>query len=316
MKLEDDGMRRSIGKTREPEGLYAQLLDPPGKNYLELSDALGRELTFTKGQDGLVRITTSLFRNPDIVTPDAIHIGVLGDLHGHLRLGLTQLERWQSLLGVGLDAIVQVGDLGLFDEQSSLDKVTLEMSEKDPEELGFRHYHRRSPEADAFFGQEGSFANTPFYFILGNHDDPGVLERGISPYWNFKCLPTGRHTARIEKNGLQISIGGLSDGYANSDLRLLAKHRLDILLLHAPPQTENNPEGDPRAGSLVAAHEGYTFFGHIHSGAVAQSIPYKELYGLNEVRHRRGRLTEGGVGYVQFSRSGSFFTYLPELPDI
>ncbi len=284
------------------------------KEQLDYTDALDRELTFIKKQGKLSEIIISLFSDSYYLSEDAVRFGILGDLHGHISLGLSKLKKWQEYSGLKIDAILQVGDLTVFNEQSVLDKVTHEMAEKDPDELGFINYYRQSDEADYFFGENSVFSNTPLYFILGNHDDASLLERElkISFYDNIRYMPNGS-SETIKKNSLSIDIGALGENYSNNDIKRLSDKNLDILLTHRSPKSKANPEGEEKLGNFIEDNDiKYNFFGHIHDGALKCTLPYKKQYGLNEVRLKRKKLKRGSIGFLEISKSDSQFLYIPE----
>ena len=54
----------------------------------------------------------------------ALHIAVIGDVHGHLRLMFQLCRLWQVQTGVHLDLVLQCGDLGFFPDPARLDKAT------------------------------------------------------------------------------------------------------------------------------------------------------------------------------------------------
>jgi hypothetical protein len=64
-------------------------------------------------------------------------IGLLGDIHGRIKLALTGLLAWQSHMGRPFDLIVQVGDMGAFPTDMSIDSETRSYAALDPTERDF-----------------------------------------------------------------------------------------------------------------------------------------------------------------------------------
>lgn len=92
---------------------------------------------------------------------DALHLAVLGDVHGHLTLAFRILCRWERETGHRLDLALQVGDLGTFPPPFRLDKATKRFAEKDPDELGFADYYEGGPDAEEVFGDGADDAELP-----------------------------------------------------------------------------------------------------------------------------------------------------------
>jgi len=249
-------------------------------------DPLNREITLRK-ENELKEITISLFREPYIIQPDAVRFVILGDLHGHMTQGLKKIERWQEYSNLSIDAILQVGDLGVMDDTTVLDKPTKKMSKKDPEELGFKKYYYGSEEADYYFGEKGIFSDIPFYFVNGNHDDINLLSEGqIGHYLNLQYIPDGK---TVEIKG--VKIGALGYHYSKSNYK---KMETDILLTHDELNVEFlNPK--------------YHFFGH-YSDAVSKTVIANNQYGLNQtgIHYRKGT-----AGFLEIGEKSQFI-YLPD----
>lgn len=285
-----------------------------GQSNINYTDALDREITLIRRADTIDEAVISLFRESYFFKPDAIRVGLLGDLHGHITLGLDILSKWERMAGIKLDAILQVGDLGVFDEHTRLDQTTLELSQKDADELGFEKYLRQSDEADRFFGRSAVFSGTNLYFIAGNHDDPRVLNSGgqISHYDNLRYLPNGEAVS-ITKGDSCIVVGALGENWKQGDMKKLLTKRPDVLLTHQPPVSELNPQGSVEVGQFISDTKiKHTFFGHIHDGAPQYSLPFKGHYGLSEVRKKKGQISAGSAGFLEIDPAGSCFLYLPQ----
>ncbi|MBT5023563.1 metallophosphoesterase [Candidatus Woesearchaeota archaeon] len=280
------------------------------------TDALDRNISLRKKNGSLSEVIISLFRDSYFIQPDAMRFAILGDLHGHITLALNQIHKWEQFSNLKFDAILQVGDIGAFNEHTVLDKVTLEMSEKDPDELGFKNYLNQSKEGDFFFGENGVLKNTPFYFINGNHDDLKLLEsknndlNKICYYSQIEYIPSGKKIT-LEKKDLKSTIGSLGYTYANRDLKLISND-INILLSHVPPKSHLNEYGDQNITELkTILPDAFHFFGHSHDQAVSQSVPYKNQYGLNEVNIKKGELKQSSIGFLEISQTNSQFLYLP-----
>src|SRR5262245_11559286 len=105
---------------------------------------------------------------------EALHIAVLGDLHGHFTLAYRVLKRWEREAGQTLDLVLQVVDLGAFPPPFKLDSATRRFAERDPDELGFAEYYEGSPEADEILGPDAPDERriaADMVFIKGNHED-------------------------------------------------------------------------------------------------------------------------------------------------
>lgn len=48
----------------------------------------------------------------------------IGDVHGHLQLGLAVAARWQRELGIRFEAVLLCGDIGSFTDDRQLDSTT------------------------------------------------------------------------------------------------------------------------------------------------------------------------------------------------
>jgi hypothetical protein len=62
---------------------------------------------------------------------------VIGDVHGHIQLGLCVAARWQRELAVTLDAVFFCGDVGTFTSADQLDSTTRRHAKANPCELEF-----------------------------------------------------------------------------------------------------------------------------------------------------------------------------------
>ena len=109
------------------------------------------------------------------VHPDRATIAVLGDLHGHITLALTILERWQYETGRMLDHILQVGDFGVWPYPFlRIDQATQRFAKRDPDEISFPDFLEQSEDSNRFFGSDiGSPPKilADLTFVKGKHED-------------------------------------------------------------------------------------------------------------------------------------------------
>jgi hypothetical protein len=72
---------------------------------------------------------------------------VIGDVHGHLQLGLAMAARWQKELGIAFDAVFLCGDVGTFTADRQLDSTTRRHAKQNPCELEFLTQWSTSPKS-------------------------------------------------------------------------------------------------------------------------------------------------------------------------
>jgi len=192
---------------------------------------------------------------------DALHLAVLGDVHGHLTLAFRILRRWERETGCSIDLVLQVGDLGAFPPPFRLDKATRRFAATDPDELGFADYHKGGPDAEEVFG-DGNDArrfDADLVFIKGNHEDFEFLADmangahepvPVDAFGRILYLPSGARWT-FTRRGISLSIGalgGIADGegpgasavspfYTAAEVRHLRANgaMLDVFLSHEPP---------------------------------------------------------------------------------
>ena len=105
-------------------------------------------------------------------------IAVLGDVHGRIDLAYRACWEWQNEHQKKLDLILQVGDLGVYSDLSSLDETTRKKSIENPLELNLYHALRDTQKYEAMLKNQKSSRDidAPLYFVDGNHDDQRYLE--------------------------------------------------------------------------------------------------------------------------------------------
>jgi hypothetical protein len=263
---------------------------------------------------------------------------VFGDLHGRILPAFRLALAWQREHGERLTGLLQVGDLGFFPDPSRFDRATARHAARDPLEGGAALVARRSPEADALFGE----ADLPeaLWFVQGNHEDFEALDAlvhgpGCTPddfpvddYQRVRCLRDG-HVLSLP-GGLRV--GGLwGIGQApgarrrahprarlnpRSATRLLGA-RFDVLLSHESPLDAVFPDSGSEAISSVLrqARPAFAFFGHYHGlgrqvlGDFGPTAVY-HLEGL-EFRGKGHTAEEGCAGLLRWAERGGTFEYLP-----
>lgn len=261
------------------------------------------------------------------------YVAILGDLHGHYTLAFTLLKRWEKETGKTLDAILQVGDMGIFPfPDVGLDDATRRFAETDPDEISFQDYFHGTGDATLFFEQ--GFFDKPLYFIRGNHEDFAFLADAENPkgvvavdyHRKFFYLADGTIT-QIETSAGVLRVGGLGGleqrgekqepwHFANNMYRrALALSNIDILLTHEPPSEEGR--GSEKIRSLIEqVQPTYHFCGHIHEPGQRLSIRGRtQSYLLNEVNFRGQRqLYHRGIGVLEWNGSDTHsFSFLEKL---
>jgi hypothetical protein len=269
---------------------------------------------------------------------DALHLAVLGDVHGHLTLAFRVLCRWERETSHRLDLALQVGDLGAFPPPFRLDKATKRFAEKDPDELGFADYYEGGSDAEEVFGDGADDArrfDANLVFIKGNHEDFEFLaevaggEREPVPvdaFGRVRYLPSGSRWA-FARRGITITIGALggiadedrpgsspeSPFYTAAEVRHLRADgaRLDVLLSHEPPRgaaREIHPKyadsGSPEVRALVRElAPAYHFCGHYHEIGTRLAAPDgTRSYQLNAVGFSRpATLNPGCIGVLRWA---------------
>jgi hypothetical protein len=280
--------------------------------------------------------------------PEALHLAVLGDVHGHLTLASRVLRRWERETGHRIDLALQVGDLGAFPPPIRLDSATKRFAEKDPDELGFADYYEGGPDAEEVFGDEADDArrfDADMVFIRGNHEDFEFLAEvaggarepvHVDAFERIRYLPSGSRWT-LTRRGISLTVGALGgiadeDGpgssavsplYTAAEVRHLRADggRLDVLLSHEPPRgaaVHIHPKyadaGSPEVHSLL--HEvgaDYHFCGHYHEPGAQLTAPEGvQSYQLNAVGFSRSaKLNPGCIGILRWaSPSDHDFTLL------
>ena len=268
----------------------------------------------------------------------SFHIAVCGDIHGHITLTWLLLERWQEQTKKRLDAILQVGDMGIL-LPSKIDKATMHFAEKDPDELSFaRDFLQGSSQADELMDRKVA----PIIFVRGNHDDIEYLTdcqrqaRGqetvqVDHYGKLRYLPNGQKTI-LSRERTIINIGALGGTTREENKRftrreittLQSQEPIDILLTHEPYLGGYSPDTGAQEITELIDHlqPTYAFCGDLHREG--RELPRRNktrAYLLNEVNFfKRRRLNEGCIGILEWQNpTNHHFNFLRTekwFPDI
>lgn len=253
------------------------------------------------------------------------NIAILGDLHGHYTLAFTLLKRWEQETGKTLDAVLQVGDMGIFPSPYiRIDDATKRFAEGDPDEISFQQFYEGTGDAELLFGGAQPLFDKKILFIRGNHEDFVFLTQHEGPesicvvdaFARFHYLKDGAEThIETEKNGPIIiaGLGGLEHAFGEREAwhfktaaykRLMAKEGVDILLTHHPPVDlidKNSKRGSQKVKELIEMLQpSYHFCGHYHDPGQQLSMRGKtQSYLLNELNFQRERvLNPGCIGIL------------------
>jgi hypothetical protein len=224
-------------------------------------------------------------------------IAVLGDLHGHLQLGLCTLARWQAETGIPISAILLAGDIGTFTDECQLDSATRAHARNNPCELEFLTQWSMTPPPpwlDAIFQPhpEGLGLACPVIMVHGNHEGFAHLATLANPRRpptgaaTIDSLPTVDTLQRIHylPSGWRVTlpsghtvagIGGMEAGQRRAKYhslayiddqavsRLLNTAPVDILLTHQGPAAVQGSHGSATLDLLLQEHFArFWFHGH------------------------------------------------------
>jgi Icc-related predicted phosphoesterase len=227
------------------------------------------------------------------------YIVIAGDVHGAIGLFYEQALRLQDELKEPIEAILQVGDLQVYSEESHVDKAV--------------RVHGGPGEFPQWF-KEQRRAPIPTYAILGNHDDAMLFYRyaGKEIIPSLHLLPQGE-VVSIDIGGQVIRVGALGGNYspkyfqvAPADLpqgkrkhytethinALVDKAPFDIMLTHEAPEgvvvRDGVDLGRPEIGALIRkAAPRFAFFGHHHWHTKAE-IGSTTVVGLSRIQREGG----------------------------
>jgi hypothetical protein len=251
-----------------------------------------------------------------------------GDIHGGLDRFFGDLLVFEAALGVRFEAVLQVGDFGVWPDPARIDRATRK--------------HEGAGDFPAWFAA-GRPAPRLTWFIKGNHEDFDWLEenRGEEVLPGLTFLPNGE-VLEMRRSGSVIAVGGIGGCYGPSDYErpgrdlrgyarrhytwdevegLCARGRLDILLLHDAPAgvqiVKKFGEGREHryvsqaaglADVVAQTHPRLCLFGHHHARLDAE-VAGVRCIGLNIV----GR--PGNLMALELEDSGRGFRVLAEWPE-
>lgn len=269
---------------------------------------------------------------------------IVGDVHGHLQLALCTLARWQRERGRPFSAVLLVGDVGTFTEESQLDNATHRHARENPCELEFltqwSAYPPR-PWIDAIFqpAPEGLGLCCPIVMVHGNHEGFAHLERlysqkyvpespltldklpDVDPNARIKLLPSG--WTAVTPQGHRIGgVGGMERGqrrvkyhemaYINESAvehLMLPAGALDVLITHQGPAIVQGDHGSPTLDILLEfAVARFWFHGHSTPVRTPQQIKSCMVVPLGDVAFHGGVPGTDGWAILEFGRDGTVLT--------
>ncbi|VTS08448.1 metallophosphoesterase [Tuwongella immobilis] len=251
--------------------------------------------------------------------------GFLGDLHGHLQLGLCMMARWQQQTGKDFEAIFLAGDVGTFTRDAELDSTTRRHARTNPCELEFLTQWAISPPAPWLARlfeptrQGGLGLTAPVVMVHGNHEGFFRLQECLagerpkmpvrieqlptvdSGGW-IRYLPSGWVLQTPKSGKLVGGIGGIEPGQRTADypdlayidegaiLQLLDGPKLDVLLTHQGPSAYQGPDAGSESLQILADEAVARWWVHGHS------LHNREI-GPMGPEHETMVLPLGGVGF-------------------
>jgi calcineurin-like phosphoesterase family protein len=258
-----------------------------------------------------------------------MNIAVFSDVHGRILLAFALCARWERETGERIDLTLQAGDLGVYPDETRLDRATIKHAKADPEELGFlAHFVERKAEVAAILDS----TDCPMIFVRGNHEDHAFLDGleaeasepifPVDAYSRICCLKTGvpyTFSAGTETVAL-LGIGRVGQPlgaqakpkYLQPDeqerLYRLEATPFDILLTHDVPQDAPGSRGMEEIRLVLDAYTPrYFFYGHteepyqqqIDRNGVTTAIRMADLNWERGARH--GLLPRGVMSMLRWS---------------
>ncbi len=232
-------------------------------------------------------------------------VAAVGDVHGHLHAMVRLLQAWERGSGRKIDVVLQVGDFEAHRDEADL--ATMAAPAK----------YRKLGDFAAFYNKRARMP-WPLYFIGGNHEPYGYLDRVWAGVLADNIHYLGR-AGVLELGGLRIAglsaifrpelltvrrpgpeeIGERSNkayiGFTETEVdAMLALDHVDVLLLHDWPAGLVRGE-DMAAMRARAARLGYDEIGNDYARLVVEALrPRLVLCGHMHTRHRATIGLEGG----------------------
>lgn len=248
---------------------------------------------------------------------------ICGDIHGHIYHLLDLIQEIEDSMGLKLDAILQVGDMGAWSPIiNRIDSPTQKFAQKDPGELDLRGFLRKNEQTK---GLVMSRKWPRIWFVKGNHEDFEFLKSigsgPIDPYEMIWYIPNG-NTMVISG----LTVGGLGGIYYRDDdekkrlkpqytqeieIDVLRSGHLDILLTHdAPLDMPKTGAGSPNIRALMEDFAPrYVFSGHYHypgrtkrfefKNGVTEAVMLNQIHSIDGPCERfAGVLDNDGFNYI------------------
>lgn len=232
-----------------------------------------------------------------------IRVAIFADIHGKFLLPFRLVEKYQSVTGKRVHAILQCGDMGAFPDLDRLDKATLRHAENDRAELGFHDdFCTEKPEIRALLDR----LDIPMICVRGNHEDHAFLDDletraedaprfSIDVYNRVWVCKTGVPQS-LQAEGTTLQFAGVGrignrkgktspeflQPYEQNALRKLSSTKIDfdLLISHDQPQTVPGDYGMAELATLLdQVHFPYLFHGH--TGQPFSITPFR--HGLTEI---------------------------------
>ncbi len=230
---------------------------------------------------------------------------VAGDVHGKVISFLKLIKRVERRLGKRAAAVLQVGDLGIWSGEESMDRASRHHAKKDPDELQWKQLI--NPSAGTLSWIKRSWL-PEVHFVRGNHEDFRLIEqrgeKSLCGLGIFFHLPAGKV---LELEGHRVAgLGGIYYRGSNPHKALLPKYtqpwevetllKLDFDLL----VSHDCPEGIPEEGKgspfvsqvLEIKRPAYVFCGHYHCTRTFELPWGGKLVVLNQLEE------EGAEGFM------------------
>lgn len=241
-----------------------------------------------------------------------MNICAAGDVHGRIDKFYRSIKKFESELKINFDAVLQVGDFGIWINENCHDGVT--------------KFHKGTGDFPAYY-REKKPVPVKTYFVNGNNEDFNFLSSvrlsgDLEIIKNLFYIPNG-NAVKINIGGEQLIVAGIGGkydpehfNYKEAD-RYYTKSEIDGLLRYAEENKENEdksidifishdaPEGVliedndknryyPKAAGLrdliLKIKPQMVFFGH-HHGICKSEIEGIPVYGLNVLAHKGALLS-------------------------